>query len=341
MGRGGGSGGSNRSGGFGGMGGGRSGGFGGNLGTGRGGSQPRSPQARPPRYRRPYRPMGMPLPMRPVVLRPSNARKNGPSSSPGPPSGQGPTGCGTGLISLLAIGLILFLLFSVFNPSSSIEKSTRQRQPLPAGSVRETAYLTDQANWINNDRKAQEGLEYFYDKTGVQPHLLICTDIEGEKTSDPQKIKDYAQRFYDQHFDDEGHLLLIFYEPQPSRYASYYLAGQQAKTVIDDEAGQILLDILDANYANDQLGDEEFFSQSFKQAADQIMTVHRSPWPWLIGLGLLALLAYLLYSYWQKRQRAKRQRQKETEEILSRPIETFGQEDLEHLEKKYHEQERE
>lgn len=341
MGRGGGSGGGfggGSSGGFGGFGSGRSGSFGGNLGGGRGGgfgsNQPRS---RPGYgYGRPR--MGMPFP---VFL--GGGRRRRRNYQPTPPNNNG-GGSGNGCGSLLIIGLVILLVLFLFGQiagggSGSVESSSRDREPLPAGSVQETAYITDQANWINNASQAEEGLRYFYDQTGVQPHLLITDSIDGQTTADTNVVKGFANDFYEENFDDEAHLLLVFYEPQPNQYMTYYLPGRQAESVIDDEAGQILLDYLDQNYTDSSLSDEEYFSKSFRQAADRMMTVTRSPWPWIIGLIVLAGIIYLIYQWWQKKQAAEKERQRQTEEILSRPIESFGQNDLEDLENKYRSEE--
>lgn len=49
---------------------------------------------------------------------------------------------------------------------------------------------------------------------------------------------------YSELFKDEGHVIVCFMESSPSVYATYYWAGSAAKGVIDDEAGEILLDVL-------------------------------------------------------------------------------------------------
>lgn len=347
MARGGGGFGGGRGGGFGGsFGGSRSGGFGGNLGTGRGGSSSSPGSSRPigrPGYSRRPR-MGFPFPMGgPVIInrQGGSGRKqysNGPSSGGNGNQGPPPSnkGCGTSLlIGILGIIVVSLIVFFLFGGNGQIESSTVQREPLSMGSVNETDYITDEAGWINNETRAEEGLRYFYDQTGVQPHLLITTDIPGTSTASPAEIEAYAEDFYDENFTDEAHLLLIFYEPEPSSYLTYYLAGRQAESVIDSEAGQILLDYLDQYYTDSSLDEEEYFSQSFKQAADRIMTVTQSPLP-TIFISLVVLVGVILiYSAWKRKQEAEKERQRQTEEMLSRPLETFGSQDLSDLENKY------
>lgn len=336
-----------RGGGFGGnFGGSRSGGFGGNLGTGRGGGRP-SPGTggfggRPGYSPRPR--MGFPFPMvGPVIInrQGSSGRRqysNGPSGNGNknpPPSNSG---CGASLlIGLIGIIILSLIAFFLFGGNGQVESSNVQREPLSSGSVNETDYITDEARWINNEAEAEEGLRYFYNETGVQPHLLITTEIPpgASSTASPAEIEAYAEDFYNEKFTDEAHLLLIFYEPQPSNYLTYYLAGREAESVIDDEAGQILLDYLDQNYTDSSLDEEEYFSKSFRQTADRIMTVTRSPLPTILISLVILVIAVLLYFVWKRRQEAKKERQRQTEEMLSRPLETFGSQDLSDLEKKY------
>ena len=97
----------------------------------------------------------------------------------------GPVGCGCGAFLIILVIILIFLLIigffvaSVFTGSSEITKSTVARQPLPAGSVNETEYYTDELGWINNQTKMEAGLKYFYQKTGVQPHVVIIDNVNG------------------------------------------------------------------------------------------------------------------------------------------------------------------
>ncbi|GEK90727.1 hypothetical protein [Alkalibacterium kapii] len=268
------------------------------------------------------------------------------SSGGGGGGGCGSMGCG-GIFTALIFMFIIFSLFTNFDnllgndSSSSVTSSTVEREPLPAGSVNETDYYTDKLGWIGNHTQMVDGLQYFYNETGVQPHVYITDDInvdgqqivEGKPT--PEEMEMFANNKYDELFTDEAHLLLVFYEPVPNSYATYYVTGSQARSVIDTEAGDILLDYLDRNYSNSNFSDEEYFSESFKDAADRIMEVTTSPWiPVLVIFGVLAVL-YILFKWWQSRQLSKKREAERTEEMLNRPIETFGTSEADELAKKY------
>ncbi|MDN6296254.1 MAG: hypothetical protein L0J41_07765 [Alkalibacterium sp.] len=262
------------------------------------------------------------------------------------PGGGGRGGCG-GIFTAVIFMFIIFSLFTNFDnflgndKSSNVTSSTVEREPLPAGSVDESDYYTDELNWIGNHTQMVDGLQYFYNETGVQPHVYITDDIsiEGEPTVEgkptSEEMEAFTNKKYDELFTDGAHLLLVFYEPVPDSYATYYVTGPQARSVIDTEAGDILLDYLDRNYSNTSFSDEEYFSQSFKDAADRIMEVTTSPWiPVFIILGSLAIL-FLVYKWWKSRQLSKKREAERTEEMLNRPIETFGTSEADELAKKY------
>lgn len=268
----------------------------------------------------------------------------------GPGFGRGPRGsggCGCSVlitVIIIIIGIILFMsLFTSSNNNSSgnpnnITVSTIEREALPKGAVNETSYFTDQAGWISNQTQMTQGLRHFYQETGVQPHVYITDYIAGESIETINELSEYANDLYDELFTDEAHLLLVFYEPSPNDYMMAYITGTAAKQVIDTEAGDILLDYLDRNYYNGNLTDEQFFSNSFRDAADRIMAVTTSPWIPVFTIGGIILLVGILFVWWKKRQEKVAIEQKRTDEILNRPIETFGKNsEADELAKKYEE----
>ena len=257
-------------------------------------------------------------------------------------------GCASiGCTGILMVFIFLMIMFSLLGGMSSIfgnfggsvsgdvTRSTIEREPLPSGSVNETGYYTDELGWIQNKTEAENGLRHFYNETGVQPHIHITGDIDGSTTPTMSDVEEYANNFYDEHFTDEAHLLLVFFEPTPSDYMSYYVTGSQAKGVVDTEAGDILLDYLDLYYYDTNLSTEAFFSKSFNDAADRMMEVTTSPWiPVFIIFGVVIGI-YLLFRWWKSKQASKAKEAKQTEDMLNRPIETFGSSEADELSKKY------
>lgn len=251
-------------------------------------------------------------------------------------------GCATMMGYLVAIIIIVIVVGLYLGTSSTgsteVAKSTVEREPLPAGSVKETDYYTDELGWINNQTKMQEGLKYFYEKTGVQPYVVIIDNVNGSHNPTSGELDGYANALYDELFTDEAHLLFVFFEYNDT-YMDRYVAGTQAKTVIDTEAADILLDYVDRNYYNSGLTDEEFFSNSFRSAADRTMTVTRSPWISVITVfavvfGIL-VLTIVLFSWWRHAKKQKNLEATQTAELLKTPIEKFDDVEIEDLAKKY------
>lgn len=256
-------------------------------------------------------------------------------------------GCGSGCLGgVIAIFLILVFLVGFADAllpkawggsnasGSNITASTVQREALPKGSVQETEYYTDELGWIQNRTRMLQGFKQFYQKTGVQPHLYITDNVNGNNYPTMDELEEYSNQLYDKLFTDEAHLLLVFFEYDPSQYMSYYVTGTQAKAVIDGEAGDILLDYIDRYYYQD-MTDEEFFSKAFADAGDRIMQVTRSPWiPVFIVIGAAGVLI-IAFVWWKNAKKQKAAEDEKTRTILETPLETFGDTDAEALGKKY------
>lgn len=334
------SGGGRSSGGFSGGGRGRSGGFsGGSRGGSFGGYSPR-PARRPPA------PMGgfgwgFPRTRTVIVPTPVPARGyggggGGNGGEPSPPQRDNGNGGLTVVMVVAVFLLILGLLWAVSGGGgSSVAPSTVAREPLPAGAVRETGWYTDELGWILDEKDLLAGMKEFYRKTGIQPYLYLTPSINGSVSPSPQELGEYAEELYDRLFTDEAHFLLVFQESGDSGYTAGYTAGSQTKQVMDDEAVGILRDYLDRYYYTSGLTDEEYFSKVFADTAERIMTVTKSPWPVVAGLFVLLLLGAGGFLWWSKAKEKRAQELKAAQDLLEKPLETFGDTEAERLAAKY------
>jgi uncharacterized membrane protein len=254
-------------------------------------------------------------------------------------SGGGGCGCISILVLILVIAIVFIVIFSILgavnsDAGSKITLSSVERVPLPPGSVNETGYYTDELGWITNESKLIEGLKYFYKETGVQPYLYLTDTIKGSNFPTESDLESYANELYDDLFRDEAHLLLLFFE-YDGDYRGWYIVGTQAKSVIDDEAGRILTDYIDRYYYDTNLTNEEFFSKAFKDGADRIMTVTRSPWITVFKVFGVIILVIVLFVWWKKHKEQKNLEAKRREELLKTPLDRFGDKEAEDLMKKY------
>ena len=201
--------------------------------------------------------------------------------------GSGGSGCSN------VIGWIIFLPFIIFCVFASglansfgwdaiykIDRSTIQREALPESKCNKIGewYRDDWGDWIDEsgeEGNVIKGLEYFYEKTGVQPYLWIMGE-EGRDYMSEGSIEELAETTYKDMFGiDEGHVLIIFreYPNASSNYICTVTPGYDAETqVMDEEAREILLDCIDYYYTDDSLNEGMFFKTAFSQAADRIMT---------------------------------------------------------------------
>ena len=187
------------------------------------------------------------------------------------------------VLSFAIIGGILFAIFVVMphnenssntynNSSHSVTRSAR-RAKLAANKCYDTgSYYTDELGWIHNSSKLERGMRTFYQKTGVQPHLYITDNIDGDRSGNYSltKQEDFGNALYDEYFEDEGHVMVVFCEYRDSEYVCFAVAGSDAKAVLDSNGREILLDCIDDLYYSD-MEDEEFFSRAFENAARKLM----------------------------------------------------------------------
>lgn len=250
----------------------------------------------------------------------------------GGPDGRGPrrnSGCGT-VLAVVIIFVVIIVLASALmgglgggSTGSSIAKSTISREALPAGSVNETAYYTDEPGWITDKSELESGLKSFYKATGVQPYLYLAASVPGVSEPSTSDLQSYAKTLYDQLFTDEAHFLLVFWDNGAGGYRCGYWGGTLTRTVMDDEAIGILADYLEAYYSGN-MSDEEYFSTVFDKTGSRIMTVTKSPWPVIAVAGAAVVIVVLLFQWWKSAKKKKEEEDKRTQEILNTPLEKFG-----------------
>lgn len=242
----------------------------------------------------------------------------------------------SGIATIIVVAVIILMTVLLVNvadggsSSNSITVSTVARQPLPSGSVNETAYYTDTLNWIDSSSTLEAGMRAFYQKTGVQPYLYITDTINGKHQPTESDFDIFANQLYDQLFTDEAHLLLLFHEYN-GVYSTWYMAGTQAKSVIDKEASNILLDYVDRYYYTN-MSEAEMFGTAFSDTAERIMKVTRPSWylpTIIIGSGIvLAVILVIAFKWWKKHKEQQNLEAKQTQELLDTPLDSFGDEEL-------------
>lgn len=222
---------------------------------------------------------------------------------------------------------IIVIVAGLIAARPNIQQSTIERSKLDSSlCTRVDTWYQDDINWIHDEKTLLKGLKTFYDKTGVQPYLWITDNVNGKAKPNTSDFETALKSKYSELFKDEGHVIVCFMESSPSVYATYYWAGSAAKGVIDDEAGEILLDVIDSKYTSD-LSDEEMFSKSFSDAATRMMKVGRTTKQYIIlavavvaGLGIIVGFIFLL----KAKRKSDAEEAEERERILNTDIDEMS-----------------
>ncbi len=138
--------------------------------------------------------------------------------------------------------------------------------------VKSDLVLDDQLEWISNVDEVAEAIDFFYQKTGIQPYLLICDSLDGiggEITD--EEAENLLDGLYSNLYEDEGHMIFVFMEYEESQYITFLFTGSDADTLMDAEAKEIFLTLADRYYTDSALSDEAYFAKIFRDAAQTIM----------------------------------------------------------------------
>lgn len=134
-------------------------------------------------------------------------------------------------------------------------------------------WLEDEAGLLQSiDEKTQveAALAHFYEKTGVQPYLLILNEIDGDKNPDWDTTEHYLTNRYVELFGaDEGHYIFLYFHHRDSSYTLYYIPGLDAMTVVDDEVSSMLMDCIAWYYRQTETYGE-MFANAFVHTAELI-----------------------------------------------------------------------
>lgn len=269
-------------------------------------------------------------PNNPQPQKPGSNNSGNQQNSPNETSG---TAKKSGLVIALVIVAIVLGIALAFSVVQATSSSSVEREPLPADAVVETAYFTDEdGDWIDNPAQLEEGLEEFYQLTGIQPYVYI---LPNGSTTSTTELANMAEELYGQLFSDQAHFLLVFCDDNNGGYNCGYWSGSQTAAILDDEAINTLARSLEEAYADLSLTEEEIFSEAFANTAKRIMDTGGSAVvPLAIALVVVVVAIVVLVTL-QKRREQRELEQQRMEKILSTPLEQFGDAELEELEKKY------
>lgn len=158
--------------------------------------------------------------------------------------------------------------------TGELKETTKTREPfqyhyediIPLVLNYESRYTTDQEL-----RNLDKSLDYFYQKTGVRTHLILLDETSDFNIKTLDDLEAVAHYIYDGTFNDEGRLLIVYYN-EPMDGKVYYVVGKDAEEFMDPVAGDILLDEWDeAIYTNNTHAIEQIIGNALERAAHRLM----------------------------------------------------------------------
>lgn len=253
-------------------------------------------------------------------------------------------GHGGGINTIISIIIFIVVLVTAFGgfPSSkssstkNIPKSTQNRERLESGVGYDNNCIIDNIGWFDNVTKTEKSIKKFYDKTGVQPYIVLNA-YDSTLLTDTAK-EEYAKKWYDEHIKNESTFLYMYFaEPNTDNDVGYmaYVNGKQVSSVMDSEAIEIFWAYVDKYWYSD-MSTDDMFTTIFTKTADRIMT--KSTTVADIGnnavkvIGVIVVFAGIIVVMVIRRKH-KAEEAKETEKILNTPLN--GDSEADDLLKKY------
>lgn len=245
------------------------------------------------------------------------------------------------VISLIIFVVVLIAAFGGFPSSNSsstksVPKSTQNRERLESGVGYDNNCIVDNIGWFDNVTKTEKSIKKFYDKTGVQPYIVLNA-YDSTLLTDTAK-EEYAKKWYDEHIKNESTFLYMYFaEPDTDNDVGYmaYVNGKQVSSVMDSEAIEIFWAYVDKYWYSD-MSTDDMFTTIFTKTADRIMT--KSTTAADVGnnavkvIGVIVVFAGIIVVMVIRRKH-KAEEAKETEKILNTPLN--GDSEADDLIKKY------
>ena len=246
------------------------------------------------------------------------------------------------VIVVIAILIALAVGISMIANSGPSITNNKNRTKIVSGYNFMNDCVYDEIDWIHSTSTTRDGMKYFYDKTGVQP-VIILHEYEPGMT-DAQK-EDNTVKLYNEMFGDrEDIFLYVYYDSAPTSDVDGYdtwCTGMNAMSIMDEDALDIFWQWLDYYWYGstyDSGEEDEMFAAIYKKTADSIMEKSTTGFD-VMFIGIAAVIVITVGATIVILVKAKHKRKKEeaeeTARILSADIETLSSSSDDDLVNKY------
>lgn len=230
------------------------------------------------------------------------------------------------LAALLVGGITFSLIWTGLFPD--ITKSTVQREPLAPGSTTKISeWFLDERGWLGTGREAVKGMENFEKKTGIQPFTIVTNNLYG------MTMQEYAEDAYTRYYgDDGGHALFVWYEggslsDGDGKWDIYLAVGPNARSVLDTEATDIVLDYFGQLYVQD-CTEDQLIGKMWTNAGNRIMTVTKPVHLYIVLAVVVVIGIVVAFVIWTRVRNRKDKEREEAAKILNTPLEHLDPNDV-------------
>ena len=180
-----------------------------------------------------------------------------------------------------------------------------------------------------NEQDLISGFKTFYSRTGVYPFLYIK-----EYSPDPSEYAGYdtyEDMMYEKLFRSEGNFLIVYIAEEDTYY---FAAGYNTGEIIDSQTLDVISRKIDSKWSTGDLA--VAFGEGLEDASKNIMAKSNFRVIMIVIIvGVVLIVVVNLLIRWSKKKKELQiQEAEKLEEILDKPLETFGT-DMSDLEKKY------
>ena len=248
----------------------------------------------------------------------------------------------TVIIIILAVFLIVMFQSCTMNMAGSSDygvsysagsqSSTIVREKLKTNNAYINNCIIDELGWFDNVSKTGSQLKSFWEKTGIQPYIIL-KEYDPDIASNSEK-EHWAAAYYDENFDTENIFLFVYFAEEDTDNDVGYMAyanGYETSSVMDSEAVEIFWNNID-KYWYTNLSTDEVFIRAFQDTAGTIMhvsTTGKDILKWALIVAAIALAGAIIINLVKQRNKRAKEKAEEDERILNTPIHDIADDNLE------------
>jgi hypothetical protein len=186
-------------------------------------------------------------------------------------------GCFTNIIGvfitfIVVIAITISILGSCVSNGYSNKYVTKSvtREKLKTSGSFDSNCIIDELNWFDDVKSAEKDLKTFYDKTGVQPYVLLKE--YDSSLIDDYSLDEYSYDYYVDNIVNEDSFLFVYIDGANGDFGNYmYVVGDNAAAVMDDTAIDIFFDYIDDYWDDGNISTDDMFVNAFNNTATRIM----------------------------------------------------------------------